>query len=207
MLCHYASLPPQFILKCIYTFFFAVLRFGKSLDFIQGALKSLHLKDVVLRLTITLSKINQAFYLLFDHFLWFNNVGAIKLNKQYWSEMSSRFYLATLLLNLVRDFYGVWNLLVEELNKSATRKKNSPYINGDTNYRTIPSRERKLLHVIEENRTLFLETVKNLFDLSIPMSTLGYIKLSPRTQGILGLLSSAIAAATVWNPALKLVPS
>lgn len=184
-----------------------LLRFGKSLDFIQGALKSLHLKDVVLRLTITLSKINQAFYLLFDHFLWFNNVGAIKLNKQYWSELSSRFYLATLMLNLVRDFYDIWNLLVKELNKSAARKKSSPYINGDSNYHTLPKKERTLAYIIEQNRTLFLETAKNLFDLSIPMSTLGYIKLSPRTQGIMGLISSAIAAATVWNPTLKLVPS
>ena len=188
-------------------FFFPVLRFGKSLDFIQGALKSIHIKDTILRLTITLSKINQAFYLLFDHFLWFNNVGAVKLNKQYWSEISSRFYLATLTLNLIRDFYEIWNLIVEEVNKSIERKKRSPYLNGDTNFHTLPSKERSLVYIMHQNRTLLLETVKNLFDLSIPLSSLGRINLAPRTQGMFGLVSSAIAAATVWEPALKLVPS
>ena len=184
-----------------------MLRFGKSLDFIQGALKSLHIKDIVLRLTITLSKINQAFYLLFDHFLWFNNVGAVKLNKEYWSKISSRFYLTTLILNLVRDFYDIRNLIVEEMNKSAARKKRSPYMNGDANFQTLPTRERSLVYIMHQNRTLLLDTVKNLFDLSIPMSTLGYVKFSPRTQGMFGLISSAIAAATVWEPTLKLVPS
>lgn len=184
-----------------------LLRFGKSLDFIQGALKSLHLKDTVLRLTLTLSKINQAFYLLFDHFLWFNNVGAVKLNKQYWSEVSSRFYLATLILNLVRDLYDIYNVIVEEVNKSATRKRSSPYMNGDANYQTLPNRDHSLVYILQQNRTLLLDTVKNLFDLSIPMSTLGHLKLSPRTQGMFGLISSAIAAATIWEPALKLVPS
>ena len=192
----------------IYMFlFFPVLRFGKSLDFIQGALKSIHIKDTILRLTITLSKINQAFYLLFDHFLWFNNVGAVKLNKQYWSEISSRFYLATLTLNLIRDFYEIWNLIVEEVNKSIERKKRSPYLNGDTNFHTLPSKERSLVYIMHQNRTLLLDTVKNLFDLSIPLSALGRVNFAPRTQGMFGLVSSAIAAATVWEPALKLVPS
>lgn len=184
-----------------------LLRFGKSLDFLQGALKSIHLKDVFLRLTITLSKINQAFYLLFDHFLWFSNVGAVKLDKQYWSEVSSRFYLATLLLNLLRDLYGIWCVINEEIAKHRARASSSVYINGDSNYKSVPKRQASMLEILSSNVPLVMDTIKNFFDLAIPMSTLKMANFSATQQGVFGIISSSIAVATVWNPNLKLVPS
>ncbi|XP_052796181.1 peroxisomal membrane protein 11B-like [Mya arenaria] len=184
-----------------------LLRFGKSLDFIQGALKSIHLKDSVLRLSITLSKINQAFYLLFDHFLWFHNVGAVKLDKQYWSEVSSRFYLATLLLNLVRDVYGIYCVIMEEINSAKERTSSSTYRNGESNHKTVTRRQISALEILRMNIPLMLDTVKNVFDLAIPMSALQMVKLSPQKQGMFGIVSSLIAVVTVWNPNLKVVPS
>lgn len=188
-------------------FVFSVLRFGKSLDFIQGALRSLHLKDDVLRLTLTLSKVNQACYLLFDHFLWFNNVGAVKLDKQFWSEVSSRFYLATLVLNLMRDFYDIYCVVMRELNMRNARKLSSEYKNGDTNYKNVSRRQCTLLEILDQNKPLVIDTVKNLFDLAIPMSTLKMVHLSPQKQGIYGVISSFLATVTIWNPNLKLVPA
>lgn len=173
----------------------------------QGALKSMHLKDVVLRLMITLSKINQAFYLLFDHFLWFGNVGAITINKQYWSEVSSRFYLATLLLNCFRDFYGIWCVIKAEMGTRKARLSSSTYRNGDSNYTSVNRRQSTVLQVVAQNIPLILDTIKNVFDLPIPMSTLKFVHVSPTKQGIFGLISSAVAIATVWNPDLKVVPS
>ncbi|WAR00735.1 PX11B-like protein [Mya arenaria] len=164
-----------------------MLRFGKSLDFIQGALKSIHLKDSVLRLSITLSKINQAFYLLFDHFLWFHNVGAVKLDKQYWSEVSSRFYLATLLLNLVRDVYGIYCVIMEEINSAKERTSSSTYRNGESNHKTVTRRQISALEILRMNIPLMLDTVKNVFDLAIPMSALQMVKLSPQKQGMFGI--------------------
>ena len=181
-----------------------MLRFGKSLDFIQGALKSLHLKDDVLRLSITLSKINQAFYLLFDHFLWFHNVGAVKMDKQYWSEVSSRFYLAGLLLNLVRDFYGIYCVVNEELKRAAEANAKQ---NGDGYQKSANKKKVNLLEVLKMNIPLLLETTKNIFDLSIPIGALQMMKLSPQQQGVCGMISSVIAIMTIWNPNLKLVPS
>lgn len=188
-------------------FVFSVLRFGKSLDFIQGALKSLHLKDDILRLTLTLSKVNQACYLLFDHFLWFNNVGAVKLDKQFWSEVSSRFYLATLVLNLMRDFYDIYCVVMRELNMRNARKLSSEYKNGDTKYKNVSRHQWTLLEILDQNKPLVIDTVKNLFDLAIPMSTLKMVHLSPQNQGIYGIISSFLAAVTIWNPNLKLVPA
>ncbi|KAH3835611.1 peroxisomal membrane protein 11B-like [Dreissena polymorpha] len=185
-----------------------LLRFGRSLDFIQGALKSIHLKDGVLRLTLTLSKINQAFYLLFDHFLWFHNVGAVKLDKQYWSDVSSRFYLATLLLNLSRDFYGIYQVIEEELALGESRGNSSgAYQNGEASPRTSRQRKVNVLDVLHQNIPLIMDTIKNLFDLAIPMSALQMVHLSPQKQGLFGIISSFLALLVVWNPTLKLVPS
>jgi hypothetical protein len=52
---------------------------GKSVDFIQAALKSLHITDNVLRWTITASKLNQAFYLIFDHLVLAGRIGLAKV--------------------------------------------------------------------------------------------------------------------------------
>lgn len=184
-----------------------LLRFGKSLDFLQGALKSIHQKDIVLRLTITLSKINQAFYLLFDHLLWFNSVRAIKVDRQYWSEVSARFYLATLILNTLRDFYGIWLVTKQELDTRKARASSSSYKNGDTNFKSVSRRQSTVLEIMQQNIPLILDTTKNLFDLPIPLCTLKYLKISPSKQGVYGIISSFVALATVWNPNLKLVPS
>ena len=63
------------------TFFpiISVLRVGKSVDFVHSALQSLHISDNVLRWTITLSKINQAVYLLFDHIVLAGRIGIAKV--------------------------------------------------------------------------------------------------------------------------------
>lgn len=184
-----------------------LLRFGKSLDFIQGALKSINLPDSFLRLTITLSKINQAFYLLFDHFLWFHNVGAVKLDKKYWSDLSSRFYLATLILNLARDVYGIFCIIEEEIKAYKLHSGGSAYMNDDSNHRTVTRRQSTVLEVFQQNFPLILDVIKNFFDLTIPMCSLDMLTLSPQMQGISGIISTLAAAITVWNPKLKLVPS
>ena len=58
----------------------SVLRVGKSVDFVHSALQSLHISDNVLRWTITLSKINQAVYLLFDHIVLAGRIGLAKVD-------------------------------------------------------------------------------------------------------------------------------
>ncbi|KAL3866221.1 hypothetical protein ACJMK2_043543 [Sinanodonta woodiana] len=187
-----------------------LLRFGKSLDFLQGAMKTMHLKDYVLRMTLTLSKINQAFYLLFDHFIWAHNVGVVKLNKQKWTDLSARFYIATLILNLVRDIYDIFCVICQEVKTYQARIKRSQYMNGDSNHSTVTENQTKgtvILRVFDENRPLFLDFIKNVADIPIPACTLGYMKLSQQTEGLLGIISSVIGVATVWNPLLKLVPS
>ncbi|KAL5005352.1 hypothetical protein ScPMuIL_018808 [Solemya velum] len=188
-----------------------VLRLGKSVDFMHSALKSIHLSDVILRLTITLSKVNQALFLLFDHIIWAHSIGLIKADKKKWSVLAARFWLVSLILNIARDCYEMSLVMNRECRETSQSSKSS-YRNGDANYRG----KSKSLHVVtnmtflkkylEENKPVVMDLVKNVSDLILPMTTLGYTNASPGLQGFLGTVSSLVGVVTIWNPLLRLVP-
>lgn len=56
----------------------------------------------------------------------------------------------------------------------------------------------------KKNQPLLLDTVKNVADIFLPLSSLGYINLSPGIQGLLGLISSLLSLMCVWDSTLKL---
>ncbi|XP_033749363.1 peroxisomal membrane protein 11B-like [Pecten maximus] len=184
-----------------------LLRMGKSLDFMMAALKSVHIKDTVLRLTITMSKLNQACFLLFDHIIYAHNVGLIKTDKKKWSNISARFWVFSLILNLSRNAYDLLNIIQEEMKQR--QEKHGQQVNGDTSHsrRTSYSHNTNIVgKIIMQNKPVVLDLVKNLADLVLPLSTLGKVNASAGTQGFLGLISSAAGIATVWDTSLKLVP-
>lgn len=171
-----------------------MLRFGKSLDFLQGALKSVHLKDTTLRLTITMSKLNQACFLMFDHIIYAHNIGLINADKKKWSNISAKFWVASLILNLTRNLYDIINIL-QEMNADIEQNRN-----------TSKPRNGNLTKAVMDNKPVFLDLVKNLADLVLPLTTLGKLNASPGMQGFLGFVSSVAGIVTVWDPTLKLVP-
>ncbi|XP_060074179.1 peroxisomal membrane protein 11B-like [Ylistrum balloti] len=186
-----------------------LLRFGKSLDFVKAALKSFHIKDTVLRLTITMSKINQACFLLFDHIIYAHNVGLITTDKKKWSQISARFWVVSLILNLARNVYDLVNIVQEEMRQQQSQEKHGQQINGDTDHskRTSRSHNTNIVgKIVMQNKPVMLDLVKNLADLVLPLSTLGKVDASAGTQGFLGLISSAAGIASVWDSSLKLVP-
>lgn len=52
-----------------------------------------------------------------------------------------------------------------------------------------------------------VDTLKNTCDLFIPMAALGYVRLSPGTVGMLGVVSSVAGIAALINPMYKLCPA
>ncbi|XP_005094067.1 peroxisomal membrane protein 11B [Aplysia californica] len=187
------------------------LRLGKSVDFMHGALRSIHLTDSVLRYTITLSKLNQAVYLLFDHIIWAGRVGLAMIDKDKWSKLSAQFWIVTLILNLVRDIYEICIVLSSELKARTERSSRSLYKNGLSDHKTaskpILTNSQLVKKCVEENKPLFLDLVKNLSDLVLPLEALGHVKASPGVQGLVGTISSVIGVWQSWNPLLRLVPS
>ncbi|OWF51374.1 Peroxisomal membrane protein 11B [Mizuhopecten yessoensis] len=175
----------------------------------MAALKSIHIKDTVLRLTITMSKLNQACFLLFDHIIYAHNVGLISTDKKKWSNISARFWVFSLILNLARNTYDIMNIVQEEMRRQQLPKKQDQQVNGDTTHsrRSSNSQNTNVVRkIVMQNKPVMLDLVKNLADLILPLNTLGKVNASAGTQGFLGLISSSIGIATVWDSSLKLVP-
>ncbi|CAI9720455.1 membrane 11B-like [Octopus vulgaris] len=67
-----------------------MFRFGKSFELLNSTLKTLHVDDIVLRTLISLAKINNALYLLFDNLIWLDRVAnacaCIDCDNSCWEE-------------------------------------------------------------------------------------------------------------------------
>ena len=175
--------------------YISVLRIGKSLDMVQGAIKSFYLQDSLLRLTLTLSKLNQACYLFVDHLIWAGKVGLVETNTKKWARVSARFWLVTIICNLVRNVYDICRLM----NIYTLRKKKK-----DEEKDRRPSSVGTCL---SENKPIVADVIKNVSDLMLPLSSLGYIKTSVGFQGVMGILGSLVGVLVVWNPSLKQSPA
>ncbi|XP_059146671.1 peroxisomal membrane protein 11B-like [Physella acuta] len=187
------------------------MQLGRSVDFVHGALRSLHLTDPILRWSITMSKLNQAVALLFDHIIWAGRIGLATIDKDKWSNLSARFWIVTLILNLTRDIYDIITVISREVKIRTAKSSRSHYKNGISDHKTIskPKLTNTQLFVkcVTENQSVFLDLLKNLCDLVLPLESLGYVKVSPGVQGLTGSVSSLVGIASTWNPLLKLVPS
>ena len=168
-----------------------------------------------MRVTITLSKLNQALYLFIDHIIWAHRVGIVKIDNKYYSDLSSRFWLATLILNLSRDLYQIAVLLEDTAKQNRLLEKERQLeqtSNGTRAYADGPVTSSgkitysDFMECLRENPQVTLDTVKNGTDLFLPLSSLGYVDISPGLVGLFGLISSVVGVVTVWNSKLKLSP-
>lgn len=156
--------------------------------------------DSTLRMTITLSKISNALFLLADHILWLGRVDLCTLNTDQWSSISNKYWLCSITMNLVRDFYEILQLLKAEKNQIITKE-------GCKNLNDIFQMSRRALMCIQKSRAIMVDTVKNICDIFIPMTALGHVKLSPGTVGLLGVISSIAGLMALIEPLAKLTPA
>ncbi|XP_038060021.1 peroxisomal membrane protein 11B-like [Patiria miniata] len=189
-----------------------LLRIGKSIDLLTAALKTIHLKDTFLQVTITLSKLNQALYLLIDHALWAHRVGLVKANNERLTNLSARFWLATLILNLSRDLYELTNVINDAVDvhtkhqRSSTPNGDVPQTESNVRVNNNVAQLDLMVFCLQSNKPIVLDLVKNAADLFLPLSSLGYLAIPAGIQGLCGLTSSIIGLATVWDAKLKLQP-
>lgn len=185
-----------------------VLRFGKSLEVFYGALKSIHYNDAWLAFTLTVNKIAQSIFLLTDHIIWLSRSGLVKdIDTAKWTKRSNRFWIISLMMGIARDIYEINRVVVSFSSyKSLTTCLVSSVVSirsSDDVSLCISS----LLEFLTTYKHLTVDTVKNVCDLFIPLTGLGYVKLSPRTIGLLGVMSSIAGLFVVLNPKCKLSPS
>lgn len=186
-----------------YTFAAArkLLRFGRTLDAFYAALGTLNIPDLTLRTTITLSRINFALYLLADHITWLRSMGLTNANQNKWSNLSNRFWLYQTVMNLVRDFYEILQILSSSIGLA--------YFQMDTSSpgSLLIATVRGLCSFMQHNKEITVDTIKNGCDFWLPYNALGHSQLSSGAIGLLGIVSSIAAILPLIDPSFKLVPS
>ncbi|KAL3249997.1 hypothetical protein MRX96_055611 [Rhipicephalus microplus] len=171
-----------------------LLRLGRFLDALHGATRTISLPDVSLRLSLTMARIGNAFYILTDNLVWLHQVGLLTLQRDTWSRTSNKFWLLAIVAALIRDLtelYQILPLLLAAPSKGA-------------NLRTSL---RMLWVSASFHKALLLDLVKNVADLWIPYTALGHAKLEPGTIGLLGVISSAAAILPMLDSTFSLSPA
>lgn len=176
---------------------FLVLRLGRFVDSLYSALQTMKYPDLIVRVTLTMSKIAYSLYLLADHIIWCGRAGIFKINLDKWTTFANRYWLMTIILNLTRDLHEITHIL-------ETRSRN--YYLSSAHF-TKYDRIHKHLENYRQHEDVILDTLKNGCDLFIPLTALGFTRLSPGAVGLLGLVSSAVGIYSLIRPETKLVPS
>lgn len=212
-----------------------VLRLGRSHEMLESALKTIHMQDHFLRYVTTTSNLSQACYLVMDNLLWLHSIGLVKLPERRvreFSEWSNKFWLYSSILYLARDLHDYIDLVQTCSSTERDRARTDPtrryqrdehsgvYTSGGSSPSSSSSsssslsdrHRRRLLKQIaavlmnRRNVPLHLDTIKNLFDVVLPLASLNYINVSPGVQGVCGLVSSLISLLIVWDGQYKLTP-
>lgn len=193
-----------------------MLRFGKCIDLLYAAQRTVHHADVTIRLTLTLNKIAQALYLFADHIIWLSRSGLAKsINAKKWNDTANKYWFVSIVMGLCRDLYELSRLIDRTLNAGNGRNKQTLYrwiFDTNTNISALSKRDltkasHQVYSYIYENRAIFIDTIKNSCDIFIPLTALGHTKLKPRTIGLLGMISSIAAIIVLLQPSAKLQPS
>lgn len=164
--------------------YFIVLRLGKSMEMIYAAKEAMYIQDFILQTCVTLSRISSACFLFLDHILWLHRVRAININIKPISTLCNRFWLLSTIMNLVRNVYD-WHRIYQSQRRQSQVGIHHPGF-------------------VPETLPTILDSVKNSFDVLIPMHSLQYMHIPGVVQGVTGAVSSVIGIMTVWNDKLKL---
>ncbi|XP_064551784.1 peroxisomal membrane protein 11B [Drosophila montana] len=194
-------------IEYILSTFRKLLRFGKGLDVFYASLRAIHYPDFTIRVTLTMSKLSQALFLLADHLLWLARTGLTAVDPKKWSRIANKYWLFSIIMNLCRDLYEIMRVL--DLHKAScssgiTRCKIPARINSPADFKKLALHSYGL---VLGHKDIVVDTVKNVCDFFIPLTALGYTSLTPRTIGKLGAISSAAGLWALLEPTAKLTPA
>ena len=190
----------------LYCFLLTAMRLGKSVDFVQGALASSKLQDIVLRLCLVVYKLGMAGYLLIDNVVWAAKLKLLSADAAKLNRLAARFWLISILAALTRNAFDIANMIRAEIRHR--QRCQSPHGRGMVRVGSdSDSHEQSIVARVAANRPLVVDSIKNICDVFLPLATLGYLKTTDGFQGLMGMISSYVGIMTIWDPALKLSPS
>ena len=147
-----------------------LLRLGTSIDALYSSTLSIQHPDLVIRLTVTLSRIASAMFLFGDHLVWLKSASLIDINLVKWSTFSNKSWLYSIILNLTRDVYELQRILgCYQLTKPV---KTVPHISLQG---VAEAYYPIMAYVLREHKNAVLDLVKNMADVFLPLSALGIL--------------------------------
>ncbi|RZC42706.1 peroxisomal membrane protein 11B [Asbolus verrucosus] len=177
-----------------------LLRFGKCFDVLYSTLPLFDHPDATVRHSLILSKIALSLFLIGDHLLWLGRADVCTINTQKWSRISNKYWLYSITMNLVRDFYEISCII-------KSQKQSIIPSSGIQNFNDLYKILIRTVMVLQSNRTVMIDTVKNGCDFFIPLTALGHVNMSPGTVGWLGVISSIAGLLVLIEPKVKLSPA
>ena len=184
-----------------------VLRFGKSVEVFYGTLKTIHYNDAWLAFTLTVNRICQSIFLLTDHIIWLSRSGLVKdIDTPKWTQKSNKFWVVSLIMSLVRDVYEINRVISSSTSYKSLSSCIASSVLSVRSPRDVSHCFTSFFDFLITYKHLTVDTIKNAADLFIPLNGLGYVKLSPRVIGLLGMISSIAGLIVILNPQCKLTP-
>lgn len=155
--------------------------------------------DLTVRFTLSLSKISSSLFLLCDHMIWLSRTGMTDIKTEKWVQLSCKYWLYSITMNLIRDFYEIVKIL----------KNENRFICPPAGCKTMNDFFMcfgRAVECLQTRRDVMVDTIKNGCDFFIPLTSLGYTKLSPSVIGALGVISSIAGLLAIVNKDCKLTP-
>lgn len=175
-----------------------LMSFGRCADQFYSAVRSLQFTDPIVRMTTATSKFWLSFQMFADHVLWLNQMGILKnIDKQPWLERANKFWLYSVCVNLMRDFY--------ELICVVQRRRSRDKDNLDSELRNF--KLSTPIKWIRRNPRLSCDLIKNSCDFWIPYTAVNKIKFHSSVIAVLGIISTTMGILQVYDREYRLSPS
>ncbi|KAJ3060750.1 Peroxisomal membrane protein PMP27 [Podochytrium sp. JEL0797] len=163
-----------------------VMRTGRQLEFYRGAVKSLALKDSVLKVTTVAKSLFMAVWLSFDTCQWLHTAGVHKFtNIKEIGTRANQSWLMALLFSLVGDIY---KLHMNHKKLVIERKVAHQAPGKDESVQA----KKTVKALLVERRKVAIATVQDSVDLLLPTSGLEYIQVESGVVGLAGAFTSLL---------------
>ncbi|EIE79680.1 hypothetical protein G6F46_004296 [Rhizopus delemar] len=173
-------------------------RLLKPVEFAQVGVKSLSMKDQVLRYTAVAKQAGMFFYYLSEAFVLSNAINFYKpSNIKKITEFSQKCWLTALVASLLSGLYKSKQLVAREKMLEKTRKM---IVNSEKDS------EAQILELKAQEKTLAkdkyntrYQMIQDAVDAIIPLAGLGYLKADEGIVGLAGMTTSILAMNTQWK--------
>lgn len=174
-----------------------LLSFARCTDQLYSAIRSMQINDPILRTTLSTSKFWLSFQMFADHVLWLHQMGILKVEREPWLDRANKFWLYSISVNLLRDFYEL--ICVVQAKRSRSKD------NLDSELKNF--KLSTPIKWIKANPKLSCDLIKNSCDFIIPYSAVNKMKLNPSIIALLGIVSTTCGILQVYDREFRLSPN